>query len=96
MTYEEMVQDKIEVVEEEIQEKDKEDTGETLTKPTAEKICKAINRNTFRNCSMFTESSEIGTITTKASTVFEKDLCESMNQTSISDFFKKNYIGPLM
>ena len=38
---------------------------------------------------MFIESGEIGTMTMKASNLFEKDLCESMRQTSISDFFKK-------
>ena len=39
---------------------------------------------------MFTESGEIGTMAMKASNLFEKELCESMRQTSISDFFKKN------
>ena len=38
---------------------------------------------------MFTESGEIGTTAMKASTLFEKELCKSMKQTSISDFFKK-------
>ena len=30
---------------------------------------------------MFTESGEIGTTATKASTLFEKELCESIKQT---------------
>ena len=42
MTDEEIVQDVIKVVEEEVQEEDKEDTDGTLTKPTAEEIHKAI------------------------------------------------------
>ena len=39
--------------------------------------------------SMFTQSCEIGTIALKAAKLFEKELCESMKQTFISDFFEK-------
>ena len=97
MTDEEMFQDKIEVVEEEVQEKNKEDTDETLTKPKTEGFREAID--TFVNFSMFTESGEIRTIAMKASTLFEKEPCESMKQTLISNFFKKrkkNYKRSLM
>ena len=45
--------------------------------------------DTLLNFSMFTESGEIGTMAMKASNLFEKELCESMRQTSISDFLKK-------
>ena len=41
---------------------------------------------------MFTQSSEIGTIALKAAKLFEKELCESMKQTFISDFFEKKWI----
>ena len=37
---------------------------------------------------MFTESGEIGVVALKASTLFEKELCDSLKQASISDFFK--------
>ena len=73
MIAEEIVQDIIEVLEEEVQ-----DTNEMLTNPTTEEICNAID--THVNFSMFTESSEIGTIAMKASTLFEKELCKSMKQ----------------
>ena len=66
-------------------------------KPMTEEIWKAID--TLVNFSMFTESSEIGTIAMKTSTLFEKELCKSMKQTSILDFFKKikkSYIRSLM
>ena len=50
---------------------------------------------------MFTESGEIGTTATKASTLFEKELCESIKQTIQTNNFglfqeKKNYIRSLM
>ena len=82
MTDEEIVQDIIEVVEEEVQERDEEDTDETLRKLTTEEIRKAIDA--LVTFSMFTESGEIGTIAMKASTLFEKELWESIKQTSIS------------
>ena len=90
MTDEGIVLDIIEVVEEGVQEEDEEDTDETLTKLTTEEICKAID--TLVSFSMFTGSGEIGTIAMKALTLFEKELCDSMKQTSISDFFKKKII----
>ena len=40
-----------------------------------------------KTLSMFTQSGEIGTIALKAAKLFEKELCESMKQTFISDFF---------
>ena len=88
MTDEEIVQDITEVVEVEVKEEDEEDTDETLTKPTTVEICKAID--TLLNFSMCTLSGEIGTIAMKASTLFEKEPCKSMKQTSISDSFKKS------
>ena len=91
MTDEEIVQDINEVVEEKVQEENEEETGETLTKPTAEEICKAID--TLVNYSIFTENGEIGMMAMKASTLFEKELCESMKQTSILHSLKnKNKI----
>ena len=88
MTDEELVQDLIEIAEEEVQEEDEEVTDETITKPTTEEIRKAID--TLVDFSMFTQSGEIGTIALKAAKLFEKELCESMRQTFISDFFEKN------
>ena len=52
-------------------------------KPTAEEIRKAID--TIVDFSMFTQSGEIGKIALKAAKLFEKELCESMKQTFISD-----------
>ena len=69
---------RIQVVEEEVQE---EDEDQTLTKPTTEEIRKVID--TLVKFSMFTESDKIGMIAMKASTLFEKDLCQSTKQTSI-------------
>ena len=92
MTDKEIVQDIRDVVEEEVQEVDEvvdeEDADESLTKPTTKEMRQAID--TLLNFSMFTESGEIGTMAMKASNLFEKEVCESMRQTSISDFFKKN------
>ena len=87
MTDEEIVQDLIEVAEVEVQEEDKEVTDETITKPMTEEIRKAID--TLVDFLMFTQSGEIGTIALKAAKLFEKELCESMKQTFISDFFEK-------
>ena len=87
ITNEEIVQDLIEVAEEEVQEEDEEVTDETITKPTTEEIRKAID--TLVGFSMFTQSGEIGTIALKAAKLFEKELCESMKQTFISDFFER-------
>ena len=91
MTDKEIVQDIRDIVEEEVQEVDEvvdeEDADESLTKPTTKEMRQAID--TLLNFSMFTESGEIGTIAMKASNLFEKELCESMRQTSISDFFQK-------
>ena len=39
---------------------------------------------------MFTRSGEIGTIAFKAAKLFAKELCESMKQTYISHFLRKN------
>ena len=88
MTDEKIVQDLIEVAEEEVQEEDEEVTDETITKRTTEEICKAID--TLVNFSNFTQSGEIGTIALKAAKLFEKELCQSMKQTFISGFSKKN------
>ena len=41
---------------------------------------------------MFTKSGEIGTTGLKAAKLFEKELCESMKQTFISDFFEKKWL----
>ena len=87
MTDEEILQELIELAEEEVQEEDEEVTDETITKPTTEEICKAID--TLVDFSMFTQNGEIGTIALKAAKLFEKELCESMKQTFISDFFEK-------
>ena len=87
MTVEEIVQDLIEVAEEEVQEEDKEITDETIMKPTTEKNRQTID--TLVNFSIFTQSGGIGTIALKASKLFEEELCESMKQTFISDFFEK-------
>ena len=70
-----------------MQEEDKEITDETITKPTTEKIRETID--TLVNFSMFTQSGEIGTIALKAAKLFEGELCESVKQTFISDFFEK-------
>ena len=86
MTVEEIVQDLIEVAEEEVQEEDKEITDETIMKPTTEKNRQTID--TLVNFSIFTQSGGIGTIALKASKLFEEELCESMKQTFISDFFE--------
>ena len=89
MTDEEIVQDLIEVAEEEGQEEDEQVTDETITKPTTEEIIrKAID--TLVDFSMFTQSGEIETIALKAAKLFEKELCESIKKTFISDFFEKN------
>ena len=85
ITNEEIVQDLIEVAEEEVQEEDNEVTDKTVTKPTTEEIRKAID--TLVNFSMFTKSGEIGAIALKAAKLFEKELCESLKQTFISDSF---------
>ena len=87
MTVEEIVQDLIEVAEEEVQEEDKEITDETIMKPTTEKNRQTID--TLVNFSIFTQSGGIGTIALKASKLFEEELCESMKQTFISEFFEK-------
>ena len=87
MTVEEIAQDLIEVAEEEVQEEDKEITDETIMKPTTEKNRQTID--TLVNFSIFTQSGGIGTIALKASKLFEEELCESMKQTFISDFFEK-------
>ena len=87
MTVEEIVQDLIEVAVEEVQEEDKEITDETIMKPTTEKNRQTID--TLVNFSIFTQSGGIGTIALKASKLFEEELCESMKQTFISDFFEK-------
>ena len=85
MTEKEIVQDLIEVAELEVQEEDKEVTDQTITKPMTEEIRKAIDTLVD-----FTQSGEIGTIALKAAKLFEKELCESMKQTFISDFLEKN------
>ena len=90
MTVEEIVQDLIEVAEEEVQEEDKEITDETIMKPTTEKNRQTID--TLVNFSIFTQSGGIGTIALKASKLFEEELCESMKQTFISDFFEKKWL----
>ena len=76
-------------MEKEVQEDESEefDDDELVTKPTAEEIPKATD--TLINVSMFTENGEIGVVAMKASTLFEKELCDSLKQASISDFFKK-------
>ena len=85
MTYEKIVQDLIEVGKEEVQEEDEEVTDETIAKPTTEEIRNAIY--TFVDISMVTQSGEIGTIALKVAKLFGKELCESMKETFISDFF---------
>ena len=86
MTDEDIVQDIVEVVEEETQEEEgNEMLDETVTKPTTEEVRKAID--TLVNFSMFTQSGEIGRVALNASKLFEKELCESLKQTSILDFF---------
>ena len=66
-----------------MQEEHEEVTDERIMKPTAEEIRKAID--TIVDFSMFTQSGEIGKIALKAAKLFEKELCESMKQTFISD-----------
>ena len=70
----------------EVQEEDEEDTDKTLTKPTTEEIRKTTD--THVNF-LFTENGKIGTVAMKASTLFEMELCKSMKQTSILEFFQK-------
>ena len=70
-----------------MQENDEEVTDETITKPTAEEIHKVID--TLADFSMFTKKKEIETIALKAAKLFEKELCQSMKQTFISDFLEK-------
>ena len=89
MTDEEIVQDLIEVAEEEGQEEDEQVTDEAITKPTTEEIIRK-SIGTLVDFSMFTQSGEIGTIALKAAKLFEKELCESIKKTFISDFFEKN------
>ena len=57
MPDEQIVRDIIEVVEEEVQEQDIENTDETITKPTTKEIRKAID--TLVSFSMFTESGKM-------------------------------------
>ena len=89
MTDEEIVQDLIEVAEEEGQEEDEQVTDEAITKPTTKEIIRK-SIDTLVDFSMFTQSGEIGTIALKAAKLFEKELCESIKKTFISDFFEKN------
>ena len=89
MTDEEIVQDLIEVAEEEGQEEDEQVTDEAITKPTTEEIIRK-SIDTLVDFSMFTQSGEIGTIALKAAKLFEKELCESIKKTFISDLFEKN------
>ena len=70
-----------------MQENDEEVTDETITKPPAEEIHKTID--TLADFSMFTQRKEIETIALKAAKLFEKELCQSMKQTFISDFLEK-------
>ena len=74
MTDEEIVQNLIEI-------------DGTITKPTTEEIRRAID--TLVNFSMFSQSGKIGKIALKASKLFEKELCDSVKQTFVSDFFEK-------
>ena len=76
----------IEVAEENVQEEG-EVTDERITKPTTVEIRKAID--TLVDFSMFNPSGEIGTIASKAEKLFEKELCKSMKQIFISEFFEK-------
>ena len=73
-----------------MQEEDEEVTDETITTTTTEEIRKAID--TLVEFSMYTQSGKIGTIALKAAKLFEKELCESMKQTVISDFFEKKLL----
>ena len=57
MPDEQIVRDIIEVVEEEVQEQDIENTDETITKPTTKEIRKAID--TLVSFLMFTESGKM-------------------------------------
>ena len=41
---------------------------------------------------MSTQGGKIGTVALKAANLFEKELCESMKQTFISDFFEKKWL----
>ena len=84
---EDIVQVIVEVVEEETQEEEgNEISDETATKPTTEEVRKAID--TLVNFSMFTQSDDIGRVALNASKLFEKELCESLKQTSVLDFFR--------
>ena len=87
MTDEEIVQDLIEVAEKEVQEEAEEVTDETIMKLRTKEIRKTID--TLVDFSMFTRSGKIGRIALKAAKLFEKELCESIKQTFISDFFEK-------
>ena len=87
MTDEEIVQDLIEVAEEEVQEEAEKVTDETIIKPRTKEICKAID--TLVDFSMFSRSDKTGIISLKDAKLFEKEFCESMKQTFISDFFEK-------
>ena len=84
MTDEEIVED---LIEEELQEVEEQVTDETIMKPTTEEILKVIN--TLGDFSIFTQRGEIRTIALKAAKLSEKELCESMKQTFIPDFFEK-------
>ena len=43
-------------------------------------------------CYRMIQSDEIGPIALKAAKLFEKELCESMKQTFVSDFFDKKLL----
>ena len=85
MTDEDIVQDIVEAVEE-TQEEGNEMLDEMMTKPTTEEVHKATD--TLVNFLMFNQSGEIGRVALNASKLFEKELCESLKQTSILDFFR--------
>ena len=61
-----------------------------IRKSTTEKVYKAID--TLVDFSIFTQNGKIGTIALKAVKLFEKDLCESIKQTFISNVFKKKWL----
>ena len=87
MTDEDIVQDIVEVVEEEtLEEEGNKISDETVTKPTTEEVRKAID--TLVNFSMLTQSCDIGRVALNASKLFEKELCESLKQTSTLNFFR--------
>ena len=87
ITDEEIVQNLIEVAKEKVQEEDEEVTDKTITKPTTEEICKAID--TLIDFSMFSQSGEIRTIALKAAKQFEKELCQLMKQHLFQTFSRK-------